>query len=233
MLHAHRILIVSANEEIRKVVSFSLRNNCTIYKVDDPEKIVGTVKKVDPHLVILYDDPPFFDVVQICRLAQSTKILRHSRILVLSSNVEESFHLAVMGAGADDLLPLPVKPHILFSKVNMLLRREEVKSERQDLIFKQLIVSPRKYAVTIIGRGEYTLPKKEFELLYVLAEMPGKVFSRAEIMEIVWEPGVQVGDRTVDVHVRRIRKGLGIQCIHTVNGRGYRFIPDNQGISSQ
>ncbi|CAN5584784.1 response regulator transcription factor [soil metagenome] len=225
MLHAYRILIASANEDIRKVVCFSLKDNCTLYKVVDAQKIMGIVKKIDPHLVIIQDDDPFFDVIKICALVKSTKSLRHSRILALSSNSDESFQVAVIEAGADDILSLPVSPHILFSKVNMLLRRKEVKNERQDLIFKQLIISPGKYAVTVVGQGEYTLPRKEFELLYVLAEVPGKVFSRAEIMEIVWEPGVQVGNRTVDVHIRKIRKGLNICCIHTVNGRGYRFIP--------
>lgn len=224
MLYPYRILVAAANGSVREMVSITLKENGTLYQVSNAEKLMDAVKKIAPQLVIIQDETPFFDVFEICTLVKSTKNLKHIRILILSSDLDESFQVAIIEAGADDTLSLPVNPSVLFSKVNMLLRRNELKNGREDLVFKQLIISPSKYSVTIVDRGEYTLPKKEFELLYALAEVPGKVFSRAEILDIVWESGVMVGNRTVDVHIRKIRKGLNIRCIHTVNGKGYRFM---------
>jgi two-component system alkaline phosphatase synthesis response regulator PhoP len=143
-------------------------------------------------------------------------------IVMLTALSDESSHIKGLDSGADDYISKPISPKVLVSRVNSLFRRVPIETGEKVLRFENLTIDPSKFMVTLDG-NEIILAKKEFELLHLLATKPGRVFLRNEILDMVWGTEVIVGDRTIDVHIRKIRQKMGVDCITTVKGVGYKF----------
>jgi two-component system alkaline phosphatase synthesis response regulator PhoP len=159
--------------------------------------------------------------MEVCEMLRAQPSFRETLIMFLTALSDENTQIKAFGIGADDYVSKPVSPSVFVSKVNALFRR--VKKKDAGIIqIDQLTIDPEKYLVIFEGK-EIVLAKKEFELLYLLASKPGRVFLRNEILSQVWGNEVIVGDRTIDVHIRKIRQKLGIDCITTVKGVGYKF----------
>jgi two-component system, OmpR family, alkaline phosphatase synthesis response regulator PhoP len=159
--------------------------------------------------------------VEVCEILRKQSAFRETLILFLTALSDEGTQVKGFETGADDYISKPVSPKVFISKVNSLFRRIK-KTENKSIQINGLVIDPEKFNVTYEGK-EFILAKKEFELLYMLASKPGRVFLRNEILSQVWGAEVIVGDRTIDVHIRKIRQKLGLDCITTVKGVGYKF----------
>jgi two-component system alkaline phosphatase synthesis response regulator PhoP len=162
--------------------------------------------------------------VEVCELLRAQPAYKDTLIIFLTALSDESSQLKGLDTGADDYISKPISPKLLTSRVNALFRRVTNKEEAGTgvLMIDNLVIDPVKFVVMVDDK-EITLAKKEFELLYLLASRPGRVFLRNEILNQVWGNEVIVGDRTIDVHIRKIRQKLGLDCITTVKGVGYKF----------
>jgi two-component system alkaline phosphatase synthesis response regulator PhoP len=159
--------------------------------------------------------------MEVCEILRAQAIFKDTLIMFLTALSDEATQLKGFSTGADDYVTKPVSPNVFVSKVNALFRRMK-KPESRIITVDNLIIDPEKFVVEFEGK-EIVLAKKEFELLYLLATKPGRVFLRNEILSQVWGNDVIVGDRTIDVHIRKIRQKLGADCITTVKGVGYKF----------
>ena len=170
---------------------------------------------------------PKMDGIQACENLRANEKFNDTIIMFLTARGEDFSHVAAYEAGADDYVTKPVKPKILISKVKGLLRRfKKINNNNINIIeHNDIIIDKEKYKVYISG-NTLNLPRKEFELLYLLASKPDKVFKREKIMENVWGGEVVVGDRTIDVHIRKLREKLGDKYIKTIKGVGYKFVTD-------
>ena len=167
---------------------------------------------------------PDMDGIEACEHLRKDTRFNDTIIMFLTARGEEYSYVAAFDAGADDYVTKPIKPKIIVSKVKALLRRLKNEEQNQDKIqFGKLIIDKEQYEVTQDGKS-FSLPKKEFELLYLLASKPEKVVKREKIMETVWGSEVVVGDRTIDVHIRKLREKIGDKYFKTVKGVGYKFI---------
>jgi len=179
------------------------------------------IKKVKPDLIILDVMMPEMDGIEACEIIRNDSEIGNSLIVFLSARGEDYSQIAGFNAGADDYITKPIKPKVLKSKIKSLLRR--ITKEEVDLIkLGSLIVDRSGYKVSLSGK-DISLPRKEFELLFLLCSKPGKVFKREFILESVWGKDVVVGDRTIDVHIRKLREKIGDSCFKTVKGVGYKF----------
>jgi two-component system alkaline phosphatase synthesis response regulator PhoP len=160
--------------------------------------------------------------VEVCEILRAQPAFKETLILFLTALSDEGSHVKGLEMGADDYVTKPISPKILISRVNALFRRVNKDPEEKVLKIENLSIDPAKFEVMVDGK-DVTLAKKEFELLYLLASRPGRVFLRNEILNQVWGNEVIVGDRTIDVHIRKIRQKLGLDCITTVKGVGYKF----------
>jgi two-component system alkaline phosphatase synthesis response regulator PhoP len=166
---------------------------------------------------------PEMDGIEACRLIREIPSLNNSRIIFLSARNEDYTQLSAFDAGADDYISKPVKPKILLKKISSIFKRIHKKENKIQLIdLGEIKIDRNKYLV-FINKNEIQLPKKEFELFFLLASKPGNVFSRDEIMNKVWGSDVIVGDRTIDVHIRKLREKIGDLYFKTVKGIGYKF----------
>jgi two-component system alkaline phosphatase synthesis response regulator PhoP len=166
---------------------------------------------------------PEMDGIEACRLIREMPSLKNSRIIFLSARNEDYTQLSAFDAGADDYISKPVKPKILLKKISSIFKRIHKKENKIQLIdLGEIKIDRNKYLV-FINKNEIQLPKKEFELFFLLASKPGNVFSRDEIMNKVWGSDVIVGDRTIDVHIRKLREKIGDLYFKTVKGIGYKF----------
>ena len=175
-----------------------------------------------PQLIILDLMMPVMDGIETCERLRMDKKFNNSVIMFLSARGEDYSQVAAFESGADDYVTKPIKPRILNSKVKALLRRFK-NDLGQVLSFENIVIDSEKYIVEVDGKT-INLPRKEFELLFLLASRPGKVFKREKIMESVWGSDVVVGDRTIDVHVRKLREKIGEDLLKTIKGVGYQFI---------
>jgi two-component system alkaline phosphatase synthesis response regulator PhoP len=164
---------------------------------------------------------PYKTGVQVCQILRSQKDYSKTLIIFLTALNDDTTHIQGLENGADDYITKPVSPKVLISRINALFRRA-TKVDGKLVHIGNLTIDPLKYLVTI-NDSTIILAKKEFELLYMLASDPGRVFLRNEILNQVWGSDVIVGDRTIDVHIRKIRQKLGLDCIKTVKGVGYKF----------
>ena len=162
------------------------------------------------------------DGIEACEIIRKTEKIKNTLITFLSARGEDYSQIAGFNAGADDYLTKPIKPKILLSKVKSLLRRISIDQD-EVIELEDLIIDRSSYKVSISG-NELNLPRKEFELLYLLASRPGKVFKREYILESVWGKDVIVGDRTIDVHIRKLREKIGDTFFKTIKGVGYKFV---------
>jgi len=218
-----KILLVDDEPDILEIISYSLKNaGYNIYTAINGIEAVEQASKIEPHLIILDVMMPEMDGIEACEVIRKTEKIKNTLITFLSARGEDYSQIAGFNAGADDYLTKPIKPKILLSKVKSLLRRISI--DQDEIIeLEDLIIDRSSYKVSLSG-NELNLPRKEFELLYLLASRPGKVFKREYILESVWGKDVVVGDRTIDVHIRKLREKIGNTFFKTVKGVGYKFV---------
>ncbi len=226
----NKILLVDDEQDILEFLSYNLRKEgYEVFTSTNGKKAVELAKEVKPHLIILDVMMPDLDGIETCRELRAIDDLKDSVISFLTARGEDYSQIAGFDAGADDYITKPIKPRVLISRVQALLRRynpsgkaARTNGSSNAIKVGNLIIDREAYLINHDG-VDIQLPKKEFELLSLLASKPGKVFTRDEILKIVWGDDVVVGDRTIDVHVRKLREKLGEDYIKTVKGVGYKF----------
>jgi len=220
-----KILLVDDEPDIIEIIRFNLeQKGYQICTASDGLQAIKMAEKEQPHLIIMDVMMPNLDGIEACERLRQDSRFSETIIMFLTARGEDYSYVAAFDAGADDYVTKPIKPKVLLSKVKGLLRRfDNNKTSQNQLIFDQLIIDREAYKVIYQG-DELSLPRKEFELLYLLASIPGKVFKRETIMEKVWGGDVVVGDRTIDVHIRKLREKIGNNYFKTVKGIGYKFI---------
>ena len=223
-----KILCVDDEPDILEILKYNLSNaGYDIYLANDGLSAIKKAKEIIPNLIIMDVMMPKMDGIQACENLRENEKFNDTIIMFLTARGEDFSHVAAYEAGADDYVTKPVKPKILVSKVKGLLRRfKKVNDNDINIIeLNDIIIDKEKYKVYISG-NTLNFPRKEFELLYLLASKPDKVFKREKIMENVWGEEVVVGDRTIDVHIRKLREKLGDKYIKTIKGVGYKFVTD-------
>ena len=223
-----KILCVDDEPDILEILKYNLSNvGYDIYLANDGLSAIKKAKEIIPNLIIMDVMMPKMDGIQACENLRANEKFNDTIIMFLTARGEDFSHVAAYEAGADDYVTKPVKPKILISKVKGLLRRFKNVTDNDIPIIElnDIIIDKEKYKVYISGNN-LDLPRKEFELLYLLASKPDKVFKREKIMENVWGGEVVVGDRTIDVHIRKLREKLGDKYIKTIKGVGYKFVTD-------
>ena len=219
-----KILVVDDDPDIIEILTYNLSNEG--YNVKSAVNGVEALKKAKkfiPDIILLDVMMPEMDGIEACSKLREIESLSKSMIIFLSARGEDFTQIAAFDAGADDYINKPVKPKILLKKISSISRR--ILSENNNtsnIIVGSLVIDRESYSVTL-EKDEIALPRKEFELLYLLASKPGKVLTRDEIMFKVWGTQVVVGDRTIDVHVRKLREKIGEKYIKTIKGVGYKF----------
>ncbi len=217
-----RILIADDEPDILEIVSYNLgKEGYEVYTAKDGNEAIERAKQLNPDLIILDVMMPKKTGVEVCSILRSQSLFQETMIIFLTALSDEASHIKGLETGADDYVSKPISPKVLVSRVNALFRRIN-KDDGKTLKIGNISIDPVKFIVEIDG-NEVILAKKEFELLYLLASKPGRVFLRNEILSQVWGMDVIVGDRTIDVHIRKIRQKLGVDCITTVKGVGYKF----------
>ena len=219
------ILLVDDEPDILEIVGYNLtQEGYSIVTAENGLKAINQAKKHKPQLIILDVMMPEMDGIEACEKLRAIPELSQSIITFLTARGEDYSQLAGFEAGADDYITKPVKPKVLVSKVKALLRRfRELEDAPKNLKLGNLVINREEYKV-IKDKKEMLLPRKEFELLALLASKPGKVFKREEILDNVWGNEVIVGGRTIDVHIRKLREKIGNDRFKTVKGVGYKFI---------
>ena len=219
------ILLVDDEPDILEIVGYNLtQEGYSIVTAENGLKAINQAKKHKPHLIILDVMMPEMDGIEACEKLRAIPELSQSIITFLTARGEDYSQLAGFEAGADDYITKPVKPKVLVSKVKALLRRfRESEEAPKNLKLGNLVINREEYKV-IKDKKEMMLPRKEFELLALLASKPGKVFKREEILDNVWGNEVIVGGRTIDVHIRKLREKIGNDRFKTVKGIGYKFV---------
>jgi two-component system, OmpR family, alkaline phosphatase synthesis response regulator PhoP len=220
----YRILLADDEPDVLEFLGYNLRKEgYQVHSCNNGKDSIELAARIKPHLIILDVMMPLMDGIEACREIRQQPHLENAIIIFLTARGEDYSQIAGFDAGADDYITKPIKPRVLISRVKALLRRYREK-ESNSVVLKvgNLVIDKEKHKV-VKDSKEIVLPKKEFELLLVLASKPDKVFTRDEIFSKVWGNDVIVGDRTIDVHVRKIREKIGIDNIKTIKGVGYKF----------
>ncbi len=219
---ARKILIADDEPDILEILKFNLDNEgYEVITAKDGDEALEKARRNQPDLVILDVMMPKKNGVEVCQVLRSQPAFNETLIIFLTAVNDEGTHIKGLETGADDYISKPISPKVFLSRVNALFRRVD-KSDARILIIDNLTIDPERFIVKL-DETEIILAKKEFELLYLLALKPGRVFLRHEILNSVWGKEVIVGDRTIDVHIRKIRQKIGVDCITTVKGVGYKF----------
>ncbi|MBL7890282.1 MAG: response regulator transcription factor [Bacteroidia bacterium] len=221
----YRILLVDDEPDIIEFLSYNLKKEgFNVYTANNGKEAIAVAKRENPHVIILDVMMPDMDGIETCREIREIPGLKDVMIAFLTARNEDYSQIAGFEVGADDYINKPIKPRVLISRIKALLRRggsiETAANEKVDM--GGIKIDRERYLV-VQNDKEINLPKKEFELLALLASKPGKVFTRETILDKVWGGEVVVGDRTIDVHVRKLREKLGEDYIKTVKGIGYKF----------
>jgi two-component system alkaline phosphatase synthesis response regulator PhoP len=218
-----KILLVDDEPDILEFLSYNLKKEgYQVFTAGTGEEGIALATKEQPHLVLLDVMMPGIDGIEVCRDLRASTGMDNVVIAFLTARSEDYSHIAGFEAGADDYINKPIKPRVLLSRIKALLRRNGDDSSSTAVDVGKLRIDRESYLVYKEG-AEISLPRKEFELLSLLASKPGKVFARDEILTRVWGDEVVVGDRTIDVHIRKLREKLGEEFIRTVKGVGYKF----------
>jgi two-component system, OmpR family, alkaline phosphatase synthesis response regulator PhoP len=218
-----KILIVDDEEVIRDLIVYNLeKEGYETMTAANGKEAIAVVNSTDLDLILLDVMMPEMDGIEFCSQLRSNPKNDHIVVCFLTARSEDYSQIAGLEAGADDYISKPVKPRVLLSRIKALLRRTDARSTSGDQDLNGLIINREEYQVTLNGERVH-LPKKEFELLALLASKPGSVFERDTILETVWGSDIIVGDRTIDVHVRKLREKLGDGLIKTVKGVGYKL----------
>ena len=220
----NKILLVDDDKDILEILSYNLRKEgFEVEKATDGISALKKAKKFIPDLIILDVMMPNMDGMETCEKLREITDLNDVIITFFTARSEDYSQIAGLDAGADDYISKPIRPKVLVSKVKSLLRRRtRSTNNKNNLIFKDITIDKLKYKVSK-AKEEVKFTKKEFELLALLFSDPGKLFTREEIMRLVWGDDAYVGDRTIDVHIRKLRKKLGDDLISTIKGIGYQL----------
>jgi len=217
-----KILVADDEKDILEIISYNLINEgYDVYTAKDGNEAIDVAKKIHPDLIILDIMMPYKTGVEVCQILRTQDEFKSTLIIFLTALNDETSHIKGFESGADDYVSKPVSTKVLMSRVNALFRRVH-KENGKSIAISNVTIDPMKFIVTV-DEKDVILAKKEFELLYLLASKPGRVFLRNEILSQVWGQEVIVGDRTIDVHIRKIRQKLNLDCITTVKGVGYKF----------
>jgi len=220
----NKILLVDDEPDILEFISYNLqKEGFEVFTCNNGKDAIKIAVKEKPALIILDVMMPDLDGIETCRVIRETPDLKHTLIAFLTARSEDYSQIAGFDAGADDYINKPIKPRVLISRVKALLRRGEKASSSDSLLQVNGFVIDREKYLIIKEDREINLPKKEFELIALLASKPGKVFTREDILKSVWGDDVVVGDRTIDVHIRKLREKVGEKYIRTIKGVGYKF----------
>lgn len=223
----YKVLVVDDEEDILEFLSFALqKDGFDVQTSTSGTKAIPLAKEYKPDIIILDVMMPGIDGIETCTELRAIKELENTMIVFLTARNEDYSQIAGFDAGADDYVSKPIKPKVLSSRLKALLRRKIFQAQGGDsnniLVRNDVIIDKERYIVKVKDI-EIILSKKEFELLYLLASKPNKVFSREEIYSAVWEDGIIVGERTIDVHIRKLRDKLKIDNIKTYKGVGYKY----------
>jgi two-component system alkaline phosphatase synthesis response regulator PhoP len=221
-----KILCVDDEPDILEILKYNLSNEgYNISTAADGKSAIEMAYNISPNLIIMDVMMPNMDGIEACEKLRSDDKFNDTIIMFLTARGEDYSHVAAYDAGADDYVTKPVKPKVLVSKVKGLLRRLQkvIAKDINEIVFDDIKIDREKYKVYISDKV-LNLPRKEFELLYLLASKPDKVYKREKIMETVWGSEVVVGDRTIDVHIRKLREKVGDKYFKTVKGVGYKFV---------
>ncbi|HWR32009.1 MAG TPA: response regulator transcription factor [Chitinophagaceae bacterium] len=219
---ARKVLIADDEPDILEILKYNISNEgYEVITAKDGDEALEKARRTQPDLIVLDVMMPKKTGVEVCQLLRAQPAFRETLIIFLTALNDEGTQIKGLETGADDYISKPVSPRVLLSRINALFRRVK-KTEARILKIENITIDPERFIVQVDG-NDIILAKKEFELLYLLALRPGRVFLRHEILTQVWGYDVIVGDRTIDVHIRKIRQKLGIDCITTVKGVGYKF----------
>lgn len=225
-MDAVKILIVDDEPDILEFLEYNLiKEGFEVYTAANGEEGIRIAEREKPQLVILDIMMPRMDGVEVCRRLRSRPEFDKTLIAFLTAREEDYSQIAALDVGGDDYITKPIRPRVFISRVKALLRRSERNEEEAGegvIIVGDLTVDPERVSV-VKGDQVIELAKKEFELLYLLVSKPGKVFSREEIFNKIWGTDVIVGNRTIDVHIRKLREKIGDHYIKTIKGIGYKF----------
>lgn len=222
-----KILLVDDEKDILDLVGFNLeKEGYEVFTASDGKKALEVARKIQPDLVLLDVMMPEMDGMETCRLMREDSKLKNVMIAFLTARGEDYSQVAGFDAGADDYIQKPIKTRILISRVKAMLRRSNTEATSSETNERPMgiFIDKERYLVYKDG-AELSLPKKEFELLALLSSAPGRVFTRDNILNKVWGNDVIVGDRTIDVHIRKLREKLGDDSFKTIKGVGYKFEP--------
>lgn len=220
-----KVLVVDDDPDIVELLEYNLvKEGYKVMTAEDGRKALEVVRNFTPDLVLLDIMMPNMDGIETGRRLRQIPELKNTFMLYLTARSEEYSEVAAFEIGADDYIHKPIKPRALMSRINAFFRREAQKQESEDeLNIADLHINRKNYTVTQSGQAQ-VLPKKEFELLFFLAQNPNKVFGREEILEKIWGADIYVLERTIDVHIRKLREKLGESYIKTLKGVGYMFV---------
>jgi len=221
----NNILVVDDEPDIRELIEYNLKKEgYQVATAVNGKEAILLAKKSIPDLIILDIMMPEMDGIEACRLLRAMPEFKNTFMVFLTARSEEYSEIAGFNVGADDYIAKPIKPRVLVSRINAILRRN---IQQEEPLFNKIeiadIVIDRDAFMVFRGDNKIVLAKKEFELLYLLASKPGKVFTRDVILKSIWEDSVVVTNRTIDVHVRKLREKVGGNYVSTVKGVGYKF----------
>ncbi|MDA0682504.1 MAG: response regulator transcription factor [Bacteroidetes bacterium] len=217
-----KVLIVDDEKDILEFLSYNLeKEGFIVHTALNGKSAIEKAKKYKPDLIILDVMMPEMDGITTCQEIRSIPEISNTLILFLTARSEEYSELAGFDAGADDYVAKPIKPKLLISRIKALLKRNKIKASPKNIQIGNIDIDREKFSL-LYNKEEIHLARKEFNLLYYLMTIPGKVFTREDIISEIWKDAF-VGDRTIDVHVRKIREKIGDKYIKTVKGVGYKF----------
>jgi len=219
----YKILVVDDEPDILEFIEYNLkREGYEVFLASNGQEGIDKAKEILPDLIVLDVMMPVLDGIETCRKLRELPEFKSTFIVFLTARSEEYSEIAGFNVGADDYISKPIKPRVLLSRISAILRRKDQAGSASRIKIGDLVIDRDSFTVTKNGE-KVQMAKKEFELLFLLAGKPGKVFTRENILEKVWGDDVLVVDRTIDVHIRKIREKLGDENISTVKGVGYKF----------
>lgn len=218
-----KVLLVDDEPDVLEFMKYNLeKEGFWVYTASNGQDGIHLAQKIKPHLIVLDLMMPKMDGITACRELRAMPEFKSTLITFLTARDEDYSQIAGFEVGADDYITKPIKPKVLVSRIKGLMRRLETKETPTVVKVGDIEIDRERYIVKT-KTEELTLPKKEFELLMLLASKPGRVFKREEILSRVWGNDTIVGDRTIDVHIRKLREKIGDDCFKTIKGIGYKF----------
>ena len=221
-ISARKVLIADDEPDILEILKYNLvKEGYHVVTVKDGDEAIEKAKMFHPDLIVLDIMMPKKNGVEVCEILRHQPAFKSTLILFLTALSDENTQIRGLETGADDYISKPISPKVFLSKVSSLFRRLN-KTEAKVIAIDGLVIDPEKFIIQYNGK-DISLAKKEFELLYLLASKPGRVFKREEILNRVWGTDTIVGDRTIDVHIRKLREKIGDHYFKTIKGIGYKF----------